>query len=293
MTKVIDLSNNNGGVFPSADAYIFKITGGNGFVDGDFSAYVAKAKAAGKPWGVYHMGVDGYDSHDINGEINNFVGQLKKLSEKPSYLFLDYEGTALNTWSVDDVNAFLDGVKAAYGMTVGIYTSSSVVATKNWSGSSKTAKFWIASYGSFKPSIAGVTMVGWQYTSSPVDTSQWYETFGAGGGSGSTATPSNTRSTSSAGNNFWVDRLGWKWHKQVGKVVILSPDGCMLRWGASLNSTPIAALPAYNVVYYDAYSYHDGGVWVRQSRGNGEYGYMRTGTCDENGKTTDNWCEWR
>ena len=299
MTKIIDLSNNNSGAvtdaqgnvnLPDADGYIFKASGGPSYTDTWVKRYISAANAKGKPWGLYHFAVDGFthDSHTVQDEVNQFVRVVKDIGGSPAYLFLDFESVALNTWSVDNVNQFLDSAKAALGRDVGIYTSASPASTFGWHGTSKDAKFWIAAYQSNKPNIPGLNMVGWQYTDSPVDTSEWYEAFqGAGGGNSST--PSVSRSTTASTGNVWMDSLGDTWHGQVGKVVLW--DNVHLRWGARTTSSVIALLPPYAVVDYDAYSYHDGYVWVRQPRGNGEYGYLATGTC-EGTRTTENWVQW-
>nr|WP_308445330.1 SH3 domain-containing protein [Limosilactobacillus vaginalis] len=47
-----------------------------------------------------------------------------------------------------------------------------------------------------------------------------------------------------------------------------------MRWGALPTSTAIAELPAGSVIDYDAWSCHDGEVWIRQPRSNGQYGYL-------------------
>ena len=299
MTKIIDLSNNNSGVvtdaqgnvvLPEADGYIFKASGGPSYTDTWCKRYISAANAKGKPWGLYHFAVDGFtnDSHTVQDEVDQFVKVVKDIGGKPAYLFLDYEATALNTWSISDVNEFLDKAKAALEQDVGIYCSLSPASTEAWSGSSKTAKFWVAAPSlSSKPSIPGLDIVGWQYTDSPVDTSEWYEDFK---GSSKTSTPSISRPATSKPGAVWVDSLGDTWHKQVGKVVLLSD--VHLRWGAKTSSSVIALLPKFAVVEYDAYSYHNGYVWIRQPRGNGVYGYLATGSC-EGTKTTSNWAEWK
>lgn len=299
MTKIIDLSNNNSNVvtdgqgnvvLPDADGYIFKASGGPSYADTWCKRYISAANAKGKPWGLYHFAVDGYtnDSHTVQDEVDQFVRVVKDIGGSPAYLFLDFEAVALNTWSVGNVNEFLDKAKTALGQDVGIYTSASPAATMAWSGTSKAAKFWIAAYQSNKPAIGGLNMVGWQYTSSPVDTSEWYEDFK--GGSGISSTPSVSRSDTSSAGAVWVDSIGDTWYDQVGKVVLW--DNVHLRWGAKTTSSIIALLPKFAVVEYDAYSYHDGYVWIRQPRGNGVYGYLATGTC-QGTQTTENWAEWK
>ena len=82
--------------------------------------------------------------------------------------------------------------------------------------------------------------------------------------------------------NTWVDDLGVTWYKETGSFTITDPMGIWLRWGATVKSTKIAALPRGSVVKYDAYCYSGGYVWIRQPRGNGQYGYLPTGEAKGN-----------
>lgn len=72
--------------------------------------------------------------------------------------------------------------------------------------------------------------------------------------------------------NTWTDALGDIWHAENGKFTTYEPIN--LRWGAKTTSAKIATLPAGSTVAYDAWSKHDGWVWIRQPRGNGQFGYM-------------------
>lgn len=288
--KIVDLSNQNAlSSLPSADGYIFKLTGGSGYVDTYAESYIKLAKAAGKPFSVYHFAVDGYDSHDIDGEVSNFVQRYEALGLNLKAVFLDYEATALNTWSVSDVNNWCEQVADKLGVKVYIYCSESYINAKTWSGYSASTKFWVAKYSTASPSVS-VKMVGWQYTSSPYDTSTWYDDFSEISGKGVTPSKSGSNSgqTKPRVSNVWVDALGDTWHKQSGKVTLLSAVN--LRMGARTTSTLIATLPYGSTVKYDAYSYHGGYVWVRQPRGN-SYGYLATGTF-RNGRTAQNWAKW-
>nr|WP_225359034.1 SH3 domain-containing protein [Ligilactobacillus salivarius] len=62
-----------------------------------------------------------------------------------------------------------------------------------------------------------------------------------------------------------------------------------LRWGAKTDSDLIATLNPGDVVKYDAFSKHDGYVWLRQVRDNGQFGYLASGECDNSGKRTSIW----
>ncbi|WP_270350544.1 SH3 domain-containing protein [Ligilactobacillus salivarius] len=51
----------------------------------------------------------------------------------------------------------------------------------------------------------------------------------------------------------------------------------------------MATLNPGDVVKYDAFSKHDGYVWLRQVRDNGQFGYLVSGECDSNGKRISTW----
>ena len=59
-----------------------------------------------------------------------------------------------------------------------------------------------------------------------------------------------------------------------------------LRTAPSTKAAIIATLPANSVVKYDAYAYHEGYVWIRQARANHQYGYLATGECQGNRRTS-------
>lgn len=70
----------------------------------------------------------------------------------------------------------------------------------------------------------------------------------------------------------WNDTLGDTWHNESGTFT--SNTWLHLRWGARVTSAPIGVLPPGSVIKYDAYSRHGDFVWLRQPRGNGQYGYV-------------------
>ena len=73
-------------------------------------------------------------------------------------------------------------------------------------------------------------------------------------------------------SNHWVDDLGDRWFAEKGTFI--TGAAINLRWGAKTNSALIATLPANSEVKYDAWSRHDGYVWLRQPRDHGQYGYI-------------------
>ena len=75
-----------------------------------------------------------------------------------------------------------------------------------------------------------------------------------------------------SGQTTWNDTLGDTWHNESGTFT--SNTWLHLRWGARVTSAPIGVLPPGSAINYDAYSRHGDFVWLRQPRGNGQYGYI-------------------
>ena len=73
-------------------------------------------------------------------------------------------------------------------------------------------------------------------------------------------------------NSVWRDNMGDTWHSEKGTFV--ANTWLHLRWGAKPSSSSIALIGPGSVIKYDAYSRHNGFVYVRQPRGNGQYGYV-------------------
>ena len=70
----------------------------------------------------------------------------------------------------------------------------------------------------------------------------------------------------------WTDSLGDVWHKESGTFV--SNTYLHLRYGAKPYSSTLMYAGPGLVIKYDAWSSHDGYVYVRQPRGNGQYAYV-------------------
>ena len=69
----------------------------------------------------------------------------------------------------------------------------------------------------------------------------------------------------------WRDGLGDTWHRENGTFT--STTWLHLRWGAKPSSSAIAYVGPGTTIKYDAWSKHDGFIYVRQPRSNG-YGYI-------------------
>lgn len=70
----------------------------------------------------------------------------------------------------------------------------------------------------------------------------------------------------------WTDSLGDVWHKESGTFV--SNTYLHLRYGAKPLSTTLLYAGPGLTIKYDAWSRHDGYVYVRQPRDNGQYAYV-------------------
>lgn len=85
-------------------------------------------------------------------------------------------------------------------------------------------------------------------------------------------TTSNSVTPAKSNSNSWTDSLGDTWHSERGTFI--SNSWINLRWGAKTTSSNIGMIRPGDTVKYDAWSRHDGYVWVRQPRSNGQYGYL-------------------
>ena len=74
----------------------------------------------------------------------------------------------------------------------------------------------------------------------------------------------------------WISE---KWHFKLAENI-------NLRTAPNTNASIIAKLGAGSVVNYDAYAYADGYVWLRQPRKDGTYGYLASGECVGNRRTS-------
>ena len=70
----------------------------------------------------------------------------------------------------------------------------------------------------------------------------------------------------------WTDELGDTWHRERGTFV--SNTWLHLRYGAKPLSTTLLYAGPGLTIKYDAWSRHDGYVYVRQPRGNGQHAYV-------------------
>lgn len=70
----------------------------------------------------------------------------------------------------------------------------------------------------------------------------------------------------------WRDALGDTWHSEHGTFT--TNTWLNLRWGARTTSSRITTLAPGSTIKYDAWSRHNGYVWIRQPRAQGGYAYL-------------------
>ena len=76
-----------------------------------------------------------------------------------------------------------------------------------------------------------------------------------------------------------INWIAEKWHFTTGTPIYL-------RTAPSMKASQIALLPTGTYIKYDAYCYKDGYVWLRQPRADGTYGYLASGECVGNKRTS-------
>lgn len=249
-------------------------------------AQVESAKANNMMVSGYHYARFSNNTNVAVQEGNYAVGSAKQVGIEPgSYLACDYEqGSGNETGGNREDNTtailkFLEVIVSA-GYKPLLYSGAALMKNKI-----NTARIlekypnclWVAAYPykgatntpnfNYFPSMEGVII--WQFTDNwrgmDVD------------GNINLLELETTVSVSQPDKvpvvpNSWIDNFGDKWVKEDGTFIANRPIN--LRKGAKLTSDIITTLPAGSVIKYDAYSRHDGYVWIRQPRANNQYGYL-------------------
>lgn len=110
-------------LLPKSDFIILKATEGKTYTDPNFKNRKDILINKGKRRGYYHYARP--ENNTVEEEINNFMTAVGT-DVQNSLLFLDWEGKALKydfSWALH----FCDMIKDAYGISVAIYASASVV----------------------------------------------------------------------------------------------------------------------------------------------------------------------
>ena len=266
-----------------AQGVIVKATQGTGYVNPRCNHQWDLAGQLGKLRGLYHYAGGGNPESEAQYFINNiknYVGQ--------GILILDWESYQNFAWgNTNWARRFVDEVHRLTGVWCVIYVQESAL----WqvANCANTCGAWVAKYASMNwnswtlPNMnvsSGVFkfLTGWQYTGGDMDRSIFYLDE-AGWKKLANPTGGEVKVESKPApapvNNSpetWTDSLGDKWTAESGTFTTNQPIN--LRWGAKTSSALITTLPAGSEIKYDAYSRHDGFVWLRQPRGNGQYGYL-------------------
>lgn len=275
---------------------VVKVTEGEGWVSPVWVAQCKNALAVGFQVGVYHFARWSSPKNAIT-EANCFLNQVKHFGfDKSTVAMVDCEtnqyGLSASTYQAS-VKSWLSTVRP-------YFPKLSVYASKSWWTSFLNpydidgAIVWLAGYGI--SNFGGITNVGaWQWDGGEtqgVDTSWDYTgaftsaTQAAPAPKKAAPKPQLHAPAQSPHYQSYVDNLGVRWYKESGKFTLNYP--IVMRWGATTRSAVIATLPVGSVVKYDQFAYSGGYIWIRQPRGNGEYGYLPTGH-GSNGRRLDSW----
>ena len=280
-------------------AVIVKLTEGSAdgtaYINPKAQNQIINARKAGLLVNAYHFAR--YTSiQDAKNEADFFVTVAKRMGVgTDSVMAVDLEASEITPNLNAKTNAFLQYVKDCGYPNVDYYS----MASWFWNGTLNPDAIlaknkWVANYGVSQP---GVNNVGtWQFSSSwtvngskvdmSYDFSGFYTERHITADSESVVNTPKSKPQPVA-YDTWTDNLGDVWYKEEGTFIL--SESINLRWGAKPDSTLIATLDPGDVVKYDAFSKHDGYVWLRQVRDNGQFGYLVSGECDSNGKRTSTW----
>lgn len=284
-------------------AVIVKLTEGSAdgtaYINPKAQNQIINARKAGLLVNAYHFAR--YTSiQDAKNEADFFVTTAKRMGiGTDSVMAVDLEASEITPNLNAKTNAFLQYVKDCGYPNVDYYS----MASWFWNGTLNpdiilAKNKWVANYGVSKP---GVNNVGtWQFSSSwtvngaKVDMS--YDFSGFYTERHVTANSESVVNTpkpkpQAVTYDSWTDNLGDVWYKEDGTFTL--SESINLRWGAKTDSDLIATLNPGDVVKYDAFSKHDGYVWLRQVRDNGQFGYLVSGECDSNGKRISAWGKFK
>lgn len=280
-------------------AVIVKLTEGSAdgtaYINPKAQNQIINARKAGLLVNAYHFAR--YTSiQDAKNEADFFVTVAKRMGiGTDSVMTVDLEASEITPNLNAKTNAFLQYVKDCGYPNVDYYS----MASWFWNGTLNpdvilAKNKWVANYGVSQP---GVNNVGtWQFSSSwtvngfKVDMS--YDFSGFYTERHITANSESVVNTpkpkpQAVTYDSWTDNLGDVWYKEDGTFTL--SESINLRWGAKTDSDLIATLNPGDVIKYDAFSKHDGYVWLRQVRDNGQFGYLVSGECDSNSKRTSTW----
>lgn len=307
--KVIDISDyqsDQTAAMSDADGVIIKATQGTGFVASSCDRKYQIAKKAGKLLGVYHYASGGNATAEANYFYNNIKGYVHE-----ALLILDWESGQNASWgNTQWCYTFAKRIHDLTGVWIMLYTGSDGV--KQNAALVPYSPLWFAGYPDLRASWTAPNFIysigpfkvvtGWQFTDSEgqLDRSifyltpeQWHAIANPGKKAAAKPTISKketvAKPTVAKGAKSWKDALGDTWYNEKGKFKLAQDIN--LRYGAKTTSSLIATLKSGSTIDYDAFSHHNGYVWLRQPRGNGKYGYLASGTSN-GARRTSSWGEF-
>lgn len=285
MLKMIDVYSGSPRSFvtdPESDIAMIKATQGTGYVNPWCNTDWQAAKNAGKLLGLYHYagGGDAVREADYFIEnIKNYVGQ--------AVLALDWESNQNAAWGVNNwCRRFVDRVHELTGVWPLIYVSQSAIGQV--ANCADTCGLWVARYAYNQPLSwdykgANFSVAPWktftihQFTGTDMDRNMvntdregWLRLAKGDGGAAPSPEPQPKPTPKPAAG--FTDALGDHWTYENGTFT--STTALHLRWGARPSASVIAVLPAGSTIKYDAWSRGQQFVYIRQPRGNGQYGYV-------------------
>lgn len=286
-----------------AKSVVIKLTegseNGSNYRNPKARAQIANARANGLLVHAYHYFL-GINENDARDEARFFVKVAKDLGLDPATTIMacDVEDNTLTgdrQALTNYVNAFHDEVRKGGYPHTSTYTGRYWAQTRIYMEQLSTTDHWIAEYGTNQ---CNTRCDQWQYdsttkflgnaTDTNIDYNGFFTTNLSAPSQPETVKPDNGNTGATTNTNTFTDALGDTWYKETGTFKITEPVGIRLRWGARMSSATIAILPAGSTVKYDAFCHADGKVWIRQPRGNSQYGYLPTGD-SVNGRRTSYW----
>lgn len=287
MLKMIDVYSGSPRSFataPESDITMIKATQGTGYVNPFCNTDWDAAKNAGKLLGLYHYagGGDALREADYFIEnIKNYVGQ--------AVLAVDWEKAQNAAWGVNNwCRRFVDRVHELTGVWPLIYVSQTAI--DQVANCANTCGLWVARYAYNQPlnwdyKGADFSVAPWstftihQFTGTDMDRNMvntdregWLRLAKGDGGAAPSTVPQPQPKPKPQQAAGFTDELGDHWTYENGKFT--STTTLHLRWGARPWASTIATLPAGSTIKYDAWSRGQQFVYIRQARGNGQYGYV-------------------
>ena len=284
---------------PHSSMTLVKATQGTYYVNPKANHQYELAKAKGNLLGAYHYAGGGDPVQEARYFINNIKNWVGE-----AVLAVDWEQYQNTSWGDTTwVRRFVDEVHRLTGVWCLIYVQESAIGQV--SNCASDCGLWVAKYASMNWNSWNVPNMGvntypwktwtiWQFTGGDmdrnvlnVDADGWRKLAKPNGVITQPQAPKPVVKSQDTPKSF-VDDLKVTWYLEKGKFTVTADEGIVLRWGATTNSSKIGVLPKGSVVKYDAFCHSGGYVWIRQPRGNGQYGYLPTGE-DRNGTRLNYW----